>query len=183
MVLYNALNEKLNSTLLKGDEGKYLEERALLNQLAVFVSLEPLYEMIIKQNHELTKEEMIEFNNKLWNLVEYSLYDILDSDMTKDFKETFEAKPVVSLPSNRIAELQDAITMFFMEILKRYVLDEIITKEQADIIIKRYEEELIKPGSAVLDVPENNIGLDESLDFFNTKKGELYSIVDEKSVK
>lgn len=31
MVLYDAINERFKSVLLYGDDGKYLEERVLLN--------------------------------------------------------------------------------------------------------------------------------------------------------
>ena len=47
MVLYDAINERFKSVLLYGDDGKYLEERVLLNQMSLFIDLNSLDEYFL----------------------------------------------------------------------------------------------------------------------------------------
>lgn len=47
MVLYNAMYEKFKAVLLYGDDGKYLEERVLLNQMSMIIDLYVLDEYFL----------------------------------------------------------------------------------------------------------------------------------------
>lgn len=195
MVLINALDETIES-LSGNDEGKYLEERWLLKQMGKFLDLGELYEPL--KNHLksgvneklLTPEYKKRYNDALWLSILANLYEIIpDEKMAEDFKVRFEDKSNKEAKNDRIASLQNDIIAYFIESMKRTAIDypnkneSTNTNDNINLLLKEFSEYLIAPGSCILDNPENNIGLDESIEFFEMKKQEYLNYIKGISVK
>lgn len=195
MVLINALDETMES-LTGNDEGKYLEERMLLQQMGKFLDLSELYQPL--KNHLksgvdeklLPSEYKKRYSDALWLSILAELYEILpDKQMAESFKEKFESTSNKDQKNDRIASLQNDIITYFIESMKRNVIENpdknesTNTYDNVNLLLKEFSEWLIMPGSFVLDNPENNIGLDESMEFYEMKKQEYLNYTKSFSVK
>lgn len=189
MVLYDAINERFKSVLLYGDDGKYLEERVLLNQMSLFIDLNSLDEYFLLMLKEMSTKVLTNdgrkiINNNLWRWIRSELNEILpDESFAKEFEDTFESKNKNTYPNNRLSLLQNTLIVYFIEDLKSKKMGGIITDEEADKLLDEYKKRLITPSSAVLDDPKANLELESTISIYDTKKNEYKSIVFEKNVK
>lgn len=185
MVLYNAMYEKFKAVLLYGDDGKYLEERVLLNQMSMIIDLYVLDEYFLAALNN-TSDEIDEntINKNMWNWIEKEFDEILPIDSSfNDFKKDFEKFYVNFNPDNRLSRMQQTLIEYFIESLKAKVLDGIITEEEAEKASEEYKKLLITPNSAILNEPEMNLGLDNSIKFYDIKMDEYRNAIPKNNVK
>ncbi len=189
MVLYNTINERFKSVLGYGDDGKYLEERVLLNQMSMFIDIKTLDEYFLSllnyvKERPLNDEEKFMLNNNLWAWIGKEFDEIMPTELDfNQFKNTFESKQVAIKPNDRLAKLQQVLITYFIESLKAKVLDGIITEEESSKALEEYQEQLITPNSAILDKPEMNLGLDDSINFYDIKLEEYKCAIPKNNVK
>lgn len=63
------------------------------------------------------------------------------------------------------------------------MLDGIITEEEAEKALEEYKKLLITPNSAILNEPEMNLGLDNSIKFYDIKMDEYRNAIPKNNVK
>lgn len=184
MVLINALDETVGC-LYGEDKGMYLEERMLIKQMGKYIELTDIYEPLKNHLKSGVKKELLipdlkkRYSDALWISLLEKLYNIIpDKQMAESFKNTFEYK--IQEKNNRLAILQNYNITYFLEDLNRKLSTGEYDKAYADLLIKEFGEYLIHPGSFVLDDPDMNIDLEESIELFKTKIEELQNI---KNVK
>lgn len=182
MVLIKTLDETMDA-IIGHDQGNYLEERALLKQLGKILDLDKLYGPLKKHLESgidfdsLSVDLKKKYNDAVWTGLQLALYNIYpdEYDINK-FKEEFESPSISGEKTNRIASLQNHLITYFMEDLKGKSADGILNGN-VDDLLTTYEGLLIGPGDCILNEPENNIGLDESREFFELKKQEYRTFV------
>lgn len=190
MVLYNSIYERFKSVLLYGDDGEYLEERVLLNQLSMFIDFNALDEYflsLLKHTNVrlLNDNEKSMINDNLWKWIEAELKEIIPEDdyLFDEFKDRFETRIPSDVPNDRLSRLQQTLMVYFIENLKNKRLENVITDEKTNEELKEYKERLIAPNSSVLDNPEMNLGLDESIKFYDIKLDEYQNAIPKNNVK
>ena len=169
MVLMDALDETIEA-LSGNDTGLYLEERMLIKQLGNFLNLNLIYKPL--KNHLnsginkvlLNDDFNIKYSDALWISLVEELYNIIpDKKLAEDYRDVFE-QGKKSQKNDRIASLQNANICYFFEDIKSKQYEDINTK------LQNFEDCLIRPGSFVLDYPENNLMLDESIAEFEEQR-------------
>lgn len=188
MVLINALDETVEA-LYGEDNGNYLEERIILKQMGKYLDINSLYEPL--KNHlksGVDKELLIpklktKYSNALWISVLEKLYNIIpDKQMAESFRQTFEYNKKQE-KNNRLSILQKYNITYFIEDLNQKLVIGTYDEAYANLLIKEFEDWLIMTGSFVLDDPDMNLELDESVEFFKTKVDEFKTQTKSKNVK
>ena len=165
MVLIDALDETMEA-LNGNDTGLFLEERMLIKQLGNFLDINSIYKPLKNHlnsgiNKDLLNDDLKrKYSDALWISLLEELYNIIpDKKLAEDYRDVFE-QGKQSDENDRIASLQNANIYYFFEDAK------IKGDEDIQVRLQSFEECLIKPGSFILDNPENNLMLDESIAVF-----------------